>query len=91
MSFPKSWEELGASKKIKEIDPGTRASMDGQVAADMTYEQWLKKKDAAEPGFAKSVLGPGRYNLWKNGKLTLRDLVDQRGRELTLEQLDAKS
>lgn len=83
----KSWDELGSSKKVREIDPGTRASMDGQVARDLTYEEWLKIKDAAEPGFAREKLGPGRYDLWKKGKLTLRDLVDQSGNELTLEQL----
>ena len=31
--------------------------------------------------------GKGRYDLWKKGKITFRDLVDQNGRELTLAQL----
>ena len=83
----KSWDELGSSKKIKEISRSTRASMDGQVPADLNYEEWLRIKDKAEPGFAREVLGPGRYTLWKKGDLSLRDLVDQTGRELRLDEL----
>ena len=57
----KSWEELGA-KGVKEFPPGTRSSMDGQVADTMDYSTWLKSKPEA---FQREVLGKGRYELWR--------------------------
>lgn len=63
---------------------GTQASMDGQVAEDLSYEQWLKTKPDE---FQKEVLGLGRWNLWRRGKISLVDLIDQLGRPLTLDEL----
>ena len=79
----KSWEELGA-KGMKEIPPGTRASMDGQVAETMDYGTWLKSKPEA---FQKEVLGKGRFELWRDGKADLKDMVDQRGRPVKVREL----
>jgi hypothetical protein len=58
--------------------------MDGQVAQALTYEGWLKTKSGA---FQKEVLGPGKWQLWQDGQIGLKDLIDQRGRPLTLEEL----
>lgn len=90
-----SWEELArrmggdpeVGRAVDAMSDSTRASMDGQVSDKLTYETWLKGKDAKDPGFAEQVLGPARYNLWKSGELTLGDMVDQTGHELTLAQL----
>ena len=71
-------------KEINKLPKATQASMDGQVAADLTYEQWLETKSEA---FQREVLGDGKYELWNKGKISLRDLIDQRGRPLTLDQL----
>ena len=86
-----SWEELAGkdlgarkNKKIGEIPKSTQASMDGQVAEDLSYEQWLKKKPVE---FQKEKLGPAKYELWKKDKLTFQDLISQTGRPLTVEQL----
>ena len=79
----KSWEELGA-KGVKDFPPGSRASMDGQVADHIDYETWLKGKPEA---FQREVLGPSRYDLWQNGKVNLRDMVDQRGRPVRVKEL----
>jgi hypothetical protein len=89
-----SWETLrrkdlpvGKHKKILEIPPSTRASMNGQVAAGTSYETWLKKQP-------KSVqldkLGPTKYELWKSDKLTFTDLINQQGRPLTVSELKQK-
>ncbi|KIC12867.1 hypothetical protein RA19_00220 [Leisingera sp. ANG-M1] len=78
----KSWQELGFG--IGELPEGTRAAMDGQVPADTSFEAWLSKKSKAAQDEA---LGPGRADLWRAGRISFRDLVDGRGRELTLEQL----
>ncbi|GEM_PF-1551220 len=88
----KSWEELTGQtgldaeiqKELRDVPRGTQSSMDGQVAESLTYEQWLKTKD---DDFQREVLGPGKYRLWKTGKIGLKDLIDQRGHPLTLAQL----
>ena len=90
-----SWEELAGNKDLgkavqQEVDAlpkSTQASMDGQVASDMTYEDWLKTKP--EP-FQKDILGDAKWEMWNNGELPLRDMIDQRGRPLTIDQLAAR-
>jgi SPP1 gp7 family putative phage head morphogenesis protein len=79
----RSFEELGLGTQRK-IPPGTRASMDGQIADDITFSQWLRKKPKT---FQDSLLGPARAKLWRGNKITLNQLVDMRGNPLTVEQL----
>ena len=71
-------------EKIDEIPKSTQASMDGQVAEDLTYEQWLRKKPKA---FQIEKLGPTKYELWKEDKISFTDLIDQTGRPLTVAEL----
>ena len=80
----KSWRELGIN--LDEAPPGTRASMDGQIADTETYQTWLKKKSAA---FQDEVLGPTRAKLFREG-MDLDRFVDQSGKEYTLAQLRSK-
>lgn len=80
----KSFEELTGGKIKDKVEPATRASMDGYVAADLTFDQFLKNKP---PEFADKMLGKGRAELWRSGKITLNQLLDQRGNPLTLSQL----
>lgn len=81
----KSWRELGIP--IDEMEPGTRASMDGQVPADMTYADWLKKQPA---GRQDDVLGPVRGKLMREGGLTLDRYYSDKGVFLNLDQLRAR-
>jgi hypothetical protein len=67
-----------------ELTEGQRASMDGTVPADMTYEQWLKQKPES---FQNRVLGQEKAQMWRDGEITFKDLVDQTGRPLTIEEL----
>lgn len=78
----KSWKELGI--RLPEAPDGTRASMDGQVAAKTTYGDWLKTRSR---DFQDEVLGPTRAELWRSGKVPLEKFVDYSGRSLTLDQL----
>lgn len=82
----KTWRELGID--ADEVPQTTRASMDGQVPAKQTFEQWLKKQPAARQD---TVLGATIADLWRRGKLNFRDMLDQSGRPLTTEQLRAKA
>jgi SPP1 gp7 family putative phage head morphogenesis protein len=85
--FQKRLLEQGLSEKeAARAIAGAQASMDGQVAQSMTYEQWLKTKPES---FQKAVLGPGKFDLWKKGKITLADLIDQSGHPMTLAQLES--
>lgn len=81
----KSWKELGIP--LKDIDAGTRASMDGQVPASMTYGEWLKTQTQ---DVQDDALGPARAELFRNGKAGLDEFTDDRGRLLTLAQLREK-
>lgn len=81
------------STLIAEIDgiplanDATRASKEGPVAATMTFEEYLKGKSDS---FVDEVLGKGKAQLWRDGKITLRQLLDQSGNPLTLKELRAK-
>ena len=71
-------------KKLEGAMERTRASMDGQVAEDLSFDDWLAKKP---DDFVDDLLGRQRARLWREQKITLPDLTDQRSRELTLQEL----
>lgn len=79
----KSWEELGF-EGVEEMPESTRASQDGQVSEKTTYEEWLSSKTPEEQDKA---LGKGKADLWRRGVITFADMLDQRGRPLTLSAL----
>lgn len=81
----KTFRELGID--IDDVSPTTRASMDGQVAADLTFEQFLASKP---PEFADEMLGKGRAQLWRQGKISFSDLLNTKGEPLTLKSLEAR-
>ena len=79
----KSWRELGID--LDEAPEGTRASMNGQVPASRTFEQWLRN----QPTYVqKEVLGPNRFKLFDDGAPIGKFLKD--GRVLTLKELGIK-
>jgi hypothetical protein len=83
--FRRQLREQGFSDdEIANIKRNTRASMDGQVAKDITFDDWLKGKS---PDFQDKMLGRGKGKLFRDGKISLTDLVDQRLRPLTLDEL----
>jgi SPP1 gp7 family putative phage head morphogenesis protein len=82
----KSWRELGIDED--EMPETTRASMNGQVSAKTTFEDWLRRRTSEQQD---EVLGAGKADLWRSGKITFRDLLDQNGRPLTTQELRAKA
>ena len=80
----KSFKELGVD--LPEFSESTRASMDGQVPAKMTYNEWLKGKDAKDPSFTDRVLGPSRAKLFRAG-MPVDRFVNRVGDKLTLDDL----
>lgn len=63
---------------------GQRASTFGPVPSSTTFAQFLKRQP---PEFQNKVLGEERAEIWRHQKLSLMDLVDKTGRELTLAEL----
>ena len=82
----KTFRELGLN--VDEVPVSTRASDEGQIAANTTFETFLSGKPQA---YQDKLLGPGRADLWRAGKITLRDLVSGDGRPLTLDELRRKA
>ena len=75
-------------KKLTKLDQGgTRASIDGQVSADLNYNDWLKKQSKA---FQVDVLGKDKAKLFRDGGITMDKFVNDRGQALTLAELKTK-
>lgn len=82
----KTWRDLGIDED--EVPETTRASMDGQVPAQLTFADWWAKQPETRQD---AVVGKGKADLLRAGKIKFRDLLDQNGRPLTTEQLRAKA
>lgn len=82
-----AFKDLPKSKRDR-IPQGTRASVDGQVPAKQTYDNWLKRKDRTNPGEVKRILGKRKYEIWKSEGLSVRDMVDQYNNPLTVAELE---
>ena len=66
----RSFEEMG-------LDPfdfpaSTRASMNGQVADTIDYEQWF---GVQSPSFQRQILGPSRFELFASGELKISEFT----------------
>lgn len=81
----KTWREIGIDED--ELPEGTRSSLDGYVPQTTTFDKWIEGKSDE---FKEYYLGKGRYNLYKDGKITLSDLVRQDGRTLSIKELQEK-
>lgn len=81
----RSWKELGLDGE--ELSLGTRASMDGQVPADLTYSEWLKKQSTKRQD---EILGPTRAALFRTGGMPLKSFSNDKGKWLTLDELKKK-
>ena len=65
------------------IDNDVKASKDGYVKADITFNDWLEEQDSKTQ---LEILGRSRYNLYKSG-VPVTSFVDN-GRVLTLDELN---
>lgn len=83
--FKQSLKKQGFSdEEIRGAKANMQASMDGQSPREMNYEQWLRTKS---PSFQREIMGVGKWQLWKAGKLKMTDLLDNSGNPLSLEKL----
>lgn len=77
-----TWRNLGID--IDEMPAGMRASKDGLVSADISFQDWLKGQDKTTQ---IDILGKSRQELFASGKITIDKFTDSKGRVLTLDQL----
>ena len=78
----KSWKELGLD--MNEMPEGTRASMDGQVAANLRYGDWFGKQSAARQD---QIVGVTRGRMFRAGEMLFDQFSNNKGRLLTLKEL----
>lgn len=78
----KTFREMGID--LDEPEEGTRASSSGPISAKTTFADYLTMKGA---DYQNEVLGKGRAELFREGKLAPRDLVNMSGRPLKLSAL----
>ena len=69
----------------REKPGGARASDGGPVSAGMTFSDWLESQSVAKQD---SILGPGRAEMYRSGKITLNDLTSGTGRPLSIAELE---
>lgn len=88
---PRHWNCRSTIVPLTQLDEDrtgqTRASAFGPVPADLTFDDWLKSQPKE---LVDDVLGVGRAELWRDKKITLSQLVDGRGKPLTLSELRTK-
>jgi len=60
--------------------------MNGRVSDKITYGQWLRDQSRATQELA---LGKRKAQLFRSGQLDIRDFIDDRGRILTLKELES--
>ena len=92
------WKKLGVDDTLlpegtrpTRFLPGKTAVVDGvvsgtpgQVPAHLTYGDWLLQQPKA---LQNQILGPTRAGLFREGKISLKQLIDTENRSLTIEQL----
>lgn len=63
----------------------TKAAEGGVVPGNLTMTEWLNSRTPAQ---LNAQLGKGKAELWKQGKITTAQLLDQSGNPMTLKQLE---
>jgi len=71
-------------RALADLSDKDRQAIDGEPVQGLTFEQWLGRRSVAEQ---KALLGPGKWQLWQDGKITLSQMLDQSGNPLTLAEL----
>lgn len=71
-------------RQLDAIQAGQRQALDGDLATDLTFVQWLGLQPERTQ---RAILGQQRFALWRDGKLRLTQLTGQDHRPLTLDRL----
>lgn len=85
------WKKMSERQRTARVGDVRRAwskANVGQVPGNYTYSQWFDRQPA---GFQKDYLGPGRYELYSERKLSISQFTDNAGRMLTIKELNGKT
>ena len=74
----------GIRRQLERAGAEKRAGLDGKPATGLSLRDVLKTRDDA---FLREALGPSKFKLWKEGRISPRDLIDQQGRALSVAEL----
>ena len=85
MGIRRTFKELGID--LEEPTGLTRSSAEGQIDRETSFEAFLSRRTIEQQN---EQLGVGRAELWRNGTITLRQLLDSKGNPLSLAELKAK-
>lgn len=80
--IPKTFREMGLD--VDEPEAGQRASSQGPVHGATTFNDFFKRLSGAQQD---AMFGRTRAQMMRDGKITVRDLINGRGRELSLDEL----
>lgn len=83
----KSIDEILGTKGAGDFSRADRASMDGQVPASTTFEDFLRRQSRADQDL---VMGRSRAALWRSGRVPIKSFVDRNYRQLSLAELVAR-
>lgn len=72
------------TRSVKDIPKDERKGIIGQVDANTTYAEFFARQDN---GFQKEVLGPTKFDLYKDGKFPLTKFIDPLGKPYTIKEL----
>ena len=75
-------------QQLLDMAEAKKVALDGKPATGVTFDTWFNRLSKEEQ---RKAVGPGRLELWEKGAIRATDLIDQRGRPLTLEQLRSKN
>jgi SPP1 gp7 family putative phage head morphogenesis protein len=81
----KSFQEMGLDVNLPE---STRASLNGQVPAKTSYQEWLKKQPVDRQN---EVLGVTKAKLFRDGGLTIDKFVSPAGHVYTIDELKIRN
>jgi SPP1 gp7 family putative phage head morphogenesis protein len=81
----KSFKEMGLDVTLPE---STRASLDGQVPAKTSYQDWLRKQPVDRQN---EILGVTKANIFREGALQLDKFVSPAGHVYTLDELKIRN
>lgn len=81
--IPKTFADIGLNIPEPK-DEGQRASSLGPVSGKTTFNDYFGRLSSAQQD---QQFGPTRAKMFRDGKITVRDLVSGTGRELTLDKI----
>ncbi|OGU11554.1 MAG: hypothetical protein A2075_23385 [Geobacteraceae bacterium GWC2_58_44] len=83
---PKTLRELGID--VDEVPLTTRASKDGPVRADISFDEWLQGQPVT---VQRNILGATRQQLFADGKMPMSRFTNDKGVVYSLTQLEHRN